>query len=193
MANQILIKLMERYLFDEFSIARNMWVFPKIVVPQNGWFIMENLVKMDDLGGTLIFGNIHVCLKCSPRKLSPFFSWMSGVESSVIREAASTRSDRWSDGVWIFVFSPSDRIQHMDVSENSGFSTQIIHFSRVFHDFHHPFWGIPIFSKHPYIMVNWWFGVLVGLDSWDFPKNERECYLGNTPGIPNHRAPNHLS
>ena len=26
------------------------WVFPKIVVPQNGWFTMENPLKMDDLG-----------------------------------------------------------------------------------------------------------------------------------------------
>ena len=28
----------------------NKWVFPKIVVPQNGWFIMEIPIKMDDLG-----------------------------------------------------------------------------------------------------------------------------------------------
>ena len=26
------------------------WVFPKIGVPQNGWFIMEKPIKMDDLG-----------------------------------------------------------------------------------------------------------------------------------------------
>ena len=25
------------------------WVFPKIGASQNGWFIMENLIKMDDL------------------------------------------------------------------------------------------------------------------------------------------------
>ena len=30
--------------------TKAMWVFPKIGVPQNGWFIRENLIKMDDLG-----------------------------------------------------------------------------------------------------------------------------------------------
>ena len=29
------------------------WVFPKIKVPQNGWFLMENPVKMDDFGVSL--------------------------------------------------------------------------------------------------------------------------------------------
>ena len=28
----------------------SIWVFPKIGIHQNGWFIMENLIKIDDLG-----------------------------------------------------------------------------------------------------------------------------------------------
>ena len=43
-------------IFQFFSLAKNlaefyMWVFPKIMVPQNGWFIMEIPIKMDVLGG----------------------------------------------------------------------------------------------------------------------------------------------
>ena len=37
------------------------WVFPKIGVPQNGWFIMEIPIKLDDLGWKpTIFGNTHI-------------------------------------------------------------------------------------------------------------------------------------
>ena len=35
---------------DEVWSSVNKWVFPKIMVPQNGWFIMENPIKTNDLG-----------------------------------------------------------------------------------------------------------------------------------------------
>ena len=38
-------------------------MFPKIGVPQNGWFMRENPIKMHDLGGTPIFGNTQLSTK----------------------------------------------------------------------------------------------------------------------------------
>ena len=49
------------------------WVFPKIGVPQDGWFIMENLIKMDDLGVPLFVETPRsVFLKINPFKSASF-------------------------------------------------------------------------------------------------------------------------
>ena len=42
---------------------------------------------------------------------------------------------------------------HMGVSENSGFSPQIIHFNRVFH-YKPSILGYPYFWKHPYTLIS---------------------------------------
>ena len=38
------------FIYSTLESHFYIWVFPKIGVPQNGWFLLKKLIKMDDLG-----------------------------------------------------------------------------------------------------------------------------------------------
>ena len=44
-----------KHIFEELNWLATIWVFPKIGVPQNGRFMMEYPIKMDDLGENPLF------------------------------------------------------------------------------------------------------------------------------------------
>ena len=47
-------------VFFFFHGSDSIWRFPEMEVPQNGWFMIENPIRMDDLRGIPISGNLHI-------------------------------------------------------------------------------------------------------------------------------------
>ena len=79
------------------------WVFPKIGVPQNGWFMRENPIKMDDLGvplflETLIYHHYIIRIMTPRNRVNPEYFLAGG--STVNPEWVM--STRWSPVIICF-------------------------------------------------------------------------------------------
>ena len=64
---------------ENLWLEDDIWVFPKIVVPQNGWFRMKNPIKMDDLG-------VPLFLETSFFKMVPFQKTFVHFQGPIIQQ-----------------------------------------------------------------------------------------------------------
>ena len=65
--------------------SSNIWVFPNIGVPQNGWSIIENPIEIDDLGVPLFLETSkYVFYIVNPKRISNI-PWRYGDHNMVFK------------------------------------------------------------------------------------------------------------
>ena len=81
----------------KFSNAHT-WVFPKIGVPQNGWFIMETPIKIHDFGGKHPYFWKHIVstrffLSIPPARHQPWELWHASDAITSVSVVSVARKD----------------------------------------------------------------------------------------------------
>ena len=82
------------------------WVFPNIGVPQNGWLIRENPIKMDDLGVPLIiFGKTQMAIHFHQSKVAKFSTTTRGAFDDLWTAKFSPNAAAQKEGVLVLLGS----------------------------------------------------------------------------------------
>ncbi len=94
-------------------VCLSIWVFPKIMVPQNGWFIRENPIKMDDLGYPYFWKHPFCCCQNvkSIQMLNSKATWFAELIHPAI-------SNDVHDPLGMFSNQKRHRYRHSSIEQN---------------------------------------------------------------------------
>ena len=88
--------------FKHPIVLVSIWVFPKIGVPQNGWFIMETPIKMDGLGVYLFLETAI----CTPGSSFFLFSHLSPTKGGCSHQDTKLRTRKTRQAIKLRVGEP---------------------------------------------------------------------------------------